>query len=98
MEMTKSYRALSIDYTHETNADSGSFTLLDLVGVKEDNYEKVDIHLVLESIFPALPEREQEILKLTFFENLSQQEVGEMLGLSQLHRSEERRVGVEGTR
>ena len=85
MEMTKSYRALSIDYTHETNADSGSFTLLDLVGVKEDNYEKVDIHLVLESIFPALPEREQEILKLTFFENLSQQEVGELLGLSQMH-------------
>src|SRR5690625_4001237 len=85
MEMTKSYRALSIDYTHETNADSSSFTLLDLVGVKEDNYEKVDTHLVLESIFPALPEREQEILKLTFFENLSQQEVGELLGLSQMH-------------
>lgn len=85
MEMSKSYRALSIDYTHETNTDSGSFTLLDLVGVQEDNYEKVDIHLVLESILPSLPEREQEILRLIFFENLSQQEVGELLGVSQMH-------------
>src|SRR5690625_4975259 len=85
MEMSKSYRALSIDYTHETNADSGSFTLLDLVGVQEDNYEKVDIHIVLESILPSLPEREQEILRLIFFENLSQQEVGELLGVSQMH-------------
>lgn len=82
MEMTKSYRALSMDYTHETGNDGSTFTLMDLVGKKEDNYEKMDLHLVLENVFPALPEREQEILKLIFFENLSQQEVGDLLGMS----------------
>jgi len=85
MEMTKSYRALSMDYTHETGNDGSTFTLMDLVGEKEDNYEKMDLHLVLENVFPALPEREQEILKLIFFENLSQQEVGDLLGMSQMH-------------
>jgi len=85
MEMSTNYRALSIDYTHDPNADGGTFTLMDLVGEDEDNYKKVDIHLVFEEIMPILPEREQEIIRLIFFEHLSQQEVGELLGLSQMH-------------
>jgi len=85
MEMSTNYRALSIDYTHDPNADGGTFTLMDLVGEDEDNYKKVDIHLVFEEIMPILPEREQEIIRLIFFEHLSQQEVGELLDLSQMH-------------
>src|SRR5690625_2450722 len=85
MEMSTNYRALSIDYKHDVNSEGGTFTLLDLVGQREDEYNKVDLDLVLESILPVLPEREQEIIKLIFFENLSQQEVGELLGISQMH-------------
>ncbi len=85
MEMTKSYRALSMDYTHETGNDGSTFTLMDLVGKNEPRYEKTDLQLVLESVFPTLPEREQEILRLIFFDNLSQQEVGKVLGMSQMH-------------
>lgn len=85
MEMTSNYRALSIDYTHDPNADGGTFTLMDLIGEKEDNYKKIDIHMVFDEIMPILPEREQDIIRLIFFENLSQQEVGDLLGLSQMH-------------
>ena len=85
MEMSKSYKALSVDYKHEVDSDGGAVSILELVGSNEDNYRKMDIHMLLESIFPVLPEREQQILKYIFFDNLSQQEVGELLGISQMH-------------
>jgi len=85
MEMSKSYKALSVDYKHEVDAEGGVVSILDLVGTDEKNYEKVDIHMMFESVFPVLPEREQLILKYIFFDNLSQQEVGELLGISQMH-------------
>lgn len=85
MEMTQSYRALSVDFKHEVDADGGAVSILDLVGTDEDKYEKVDLHMLLESVFPILSEREQQILKYIFFENLSQQEVGELLDISQMH-------------
>jgi len=85
MEMSKSYKALSVDYKHEVDADGGAVSILELVGSKEDDYRKMDIHMLLESVFPVLPEREQQILKYIFFDNLSQQEVGELLGISQMH-------------
>jgi RNA polymerase sigma-B factor len=40
---------------------------------------------LLDKIFAVLTEREQEILRLTFFENLSQKQVGDQLGISQMH-------------
>jgi len=98
MEMTSNYRALSIDYTHDPNADGGTFTLMDIVGKDESNYHKVDIHMVLEEIMPVLPKREQEIVKLIFFENLSQQEVGDLLGLSQMHVSRLQRRALKKLR
>jgi len=85
MEMSKSYKALSVDYKHEVDADGGAVSILELVGTNEDDYRKMDIHMLLESVFPVLPEREQQILKYIFFDNLSQQEVGELLGISQMH-------------
>lgn len=84
MEISKSYKALSVDYKLETS-DGGKVSILDLFGTEEKQYEQVDIHMILESIFPVLPKREQDILKYIFFENMSQQEVGELLGISQMH-------------
>lgn len=60
-------------------------TILDLVGEKEDGYEQIDYKLLIEKIMPLLSEREQEILRCTYFENLSQKETGKRLGLSQMH-------------
>jgi len=85
MEMSKGYNALSIDYHHEIDSEGGSVSLLDLVGVEEKSYDKVDLQMLLKSLLPVLPEREQQILHHIFFDNMSQQEVGEILGMSQMH-------------
>jgi len=85
MEMSKSYRALSIDRKTETDSDGAGVAIVDLVGNHEEEYEKIDQKMLLEKIFPVLSEREQQILKCTFFENMNQKETGELLGISQMH-------------
>ncbi|GEN47152.1 RNA polymerase sigma factor SigB [Alkalibacillus haloalkaliphilus] len=85
MEMSQSYNALSADRQIEADADGSTVTILDLVGDREEGYEQTDYKLLIEKIMPLLSEREQDILKCTYFENLSQKETGERLGLSQMH-------------
>lgn len=85
MEMGQSYRALSADRKIEADKDGSKVSILDLVGDQEAGYENTDLKLLLEKIFPVLNEREQFILKCIFFENMSQKETGELLGISQMH-------------
>lgn len=85
MEMTQSYKALSVDYRHNVDSEGGAVSLLEIVGSEESGYHQKDVQMLLESVLPVLPEREQQILKYLFFDNLSQHEVGELLGISQMH-------------
>lgn len=85
MEMGKSYQALSVDSKIETDSEGSTVTLLDLVGGQEEGFETIDHRLLLEKAFKVLTSREQEILKLTYFDNLSQKETGDRLEISQMH-------------
>lgn len=85
MEMGRSYKALSVDRKIEADSEGSTVALLDLVGDSEDGYANTDYKLILEKILPILSEREQKILRCTFFENMSQKETGELLGISQMH-------------
>ncbi|MFC3039289.1 RNA polymerase sigma factor SigB [Virgibacillus xinjiangensis] len=85
MEMGKSYKALSVDHKIEADSDGSTVSILDLVGNEEDGYQNIDQRMILEKVLPILSEREQQILQCTYFDNLSQKETGEMLGISQMH-------------
>lgn len=85
MEMGKSYKALSVDRKVEADSDGSTVAILDLVGNEEDGYENIDQKMLLDKIMPILSTREQEILRCTYFDNLSQKETGELLGISQMH-------------
>ncbi|GAA0447272.1 MAG: RNA polymerase sigma factor SigB [Bacillota bacterium] len=85
MEMGKSYKALSVDRKIEADSDGSTVAILDLVGNEEAGYNTIDQRMLLEKILPILSEREQQILKYTYFENMSQKETGELLGISQMH-------------
>lgn len=85
MEMRKSYRALSVDHTINSDTEGRDISLLDLIGESESGYESIDFKLLIENLLPILPEREQKIIQYTFFENKNQKETGELLGISQMH-------------
>lgn len=98
MEMTGSYRALSADRPIEIGSDGSATSLLDLVGDSEDGYEKVDTYILIERLLPILAEREQQILKYLFFDNLSQKETAEKIGISQMHVSRLQRESLQRLR
>lgn len=85
MEMGRSYRALSVDLKMEADSDGSSMAILDIVGEEDSEFESVDQKILFEKIFPLLTEREQQVIKCVFFENMSQKETGELLGISQMH-------------
>ena len=60
-------------------------SLGDSLGCIDDGFERT---LRRESVLPALrelPEREREILRLRFFEDLTQSQIAARVGISQMH-------------
>lgn len=98
MEMGRSYQALSVDRKVEADSEGGTVSILDLIGNTDDQYDTVDQRMLLEKVLPILSEQEQQILKCTFFENLSQKETGELLGISQMHVSRLQRRSLKKLR
>ena len=58
-----------------------------LLGEEESGYDAVDDSVVVQNLLSGLDEREQEILRLRFFERLSQDEIAERVGVSQSYLS-----------
>ncbi|MCI1575565.1 MAG: RNA polymerase sigma factor SigB [Heyndrickxia faecalis] len=98
MEMSKSYHALSVDHSIESDSDGSTVTLLDMVGSEDDGYEKVNQRLVLEKVLHVLSERERQVIHYTYIENLSQKDTGEKLGISQMHVSRLQRRAIKKLR
>jgi RNA polymerase sigma-B factor len=65
------------------HADAGA-SLAETLGREDRELDRTERVMVLESWLAALPAREREILRLRFEEELSQREIGERLGISQV--------------
>ena len=64
----------------------------------ELEFERVDARRTVESILPALSPRSRRIVELRFYENRSQTEIAEMVGISQMHVSRLLRQAVDQLR
>jgi RNA polymerase sigma-B factor len=81
MEAAQAYSTMSLDAP--LNEEGG--TALDTMGGLDPSMERLD---EWESIAPAirdLPERERRVLYLRFFRGLTQSEIAEDIGVSQMH-------------
>ena len=83
-EAATAYDALSLDSPHP-GADGDARPWADLVGAEESRYELVEYGVTLGPALRALPARERAILHLRFVEDLTQSEIAEALGISQMH-------------
>lgn len=55
------------------------------IGDEDEGFEHVGDQAVVEKLLQRLPEREQEIVRLRFYGELSQSEIAARVGLSQMH-------------
>jgi RNA polymerase sigma-B factor len=86
MEAATAYEATSLDAPRPgTDEDDGSFTLADSVAEEDHGYELVEIGETLRGTIHALPARERQILELRFGQDMTQAEIAERVGVSQMH-------------
>jgi RNA polymerase sigma-B factor len=80
-----SYTTLSSDATVAVSDDTGSRGVNGTLGDIDANLDKVlDVETV-RPILAALPDRERTVLWLRFFENMTQTQIAQRLGISQMH-------------
>ncbi|MFF3567663.1 SigB/SigF/SigG family RNA polymerase sigma factor [Nocardia jiangxiensis] len=77
------YSADTID-TSPTDADRATTRITDELGSEDTGYRITDEALTVAPLLADLPFREREVLRLRFFENRTQTQIGEQIGLSQM--------------
>ena len=82
-EASAAYRAVSLDRPRD-DADAGD-DLVDVIGVEDPGYHLADEAATVEPLMSVLSDREREVLRLRFAEDLTQSEIGARLGVSQMH-------------
>ena len=80
LEAGQGYRAASIDAS-----ESEDDPLLARLGEHDTSYDSVEDRALLGPALATLPVREQSILRMRFVEGLTQSEIAEAVGVSQMH-------------
>jgi RNA polymerase sigma-B factor len=85
LDAASAYTPAALDAPQPGGDGEGERTLGDTLGSVDRHYEMVDIGQAIAPAFQALPEREQTILKLRFIDDLTQSEIADHIGVSQMH-------------
>ena len=83
-EAAASYEAASLD-APAARDDDESASLVDLLGSEDSAYELVEDRQAIASTWHALPDVERKVVELRFMHDLTQREIGEQIGYSQMH-------------
>src|SRR4029078_1676410 len=95
MEAATAYEAVSLDAPRPGTGEEESWTLGEALSDDEHGYELVEIGETLRGTLEALPARERLILRLRFEEDLTQAEIAEQVGVSQMHVSRLLRLSLD---
>ena len=77
-------RPLGID-TPVRNDDGDGPATAEWLGRTDDGYELVEDRLTVEAVLPSLDQREREVLRMRFIEDLPQSQIARRIGCSQMH-------------
>lgn len=83
IESSHAYATLSLDASDDS--DDGPPAMLASLGVEDANIEHVEIRESIKPLLEGLGEREKRILLLRFFKNMTQSQIADEIGVSQMH-------------
>jgi RNA polymerase sigma-B factor len=82
-EAAAAYRAVSLDRPREEDEDGDG--LAASFGTEDPGFDNAENSATIERLMRVLSDREREILRLRFAEDLTQAEIGARVGVSQMH-------------
>ncbi|MET8038363.1 SigB/SigF/SigG family RNA polymerase sigma factor [Streptomyces sp. NPDC005345] len=83
IEALESFSTLSLDA--ELIAGDDGYSLGDTLSITDSSFDTVVDREAVKKALRRLPERERTVLYLRFFEDMTQNRIGEKLGISQMH-------------
>jgi RNA polymerase sigma-B factor len=83
LEGARAYNAVSL--STPTGDGERATELGDMLGSEDGEYELAELRVALGPALASLDEREQRILTLRFYGNLTQSQIAEQIGVSQMH-------------
>ena len=84
MEAAIAYDAVSLD-TPRTSGEEDGDTYADTVGEIDERFEMIEYTSAIGPTLRALPARDRLVLKLRFEDDMTQLEIAERIGVSQMH-------------
>lgn len=84
LDAARAYSAVSLA-APVSGDHSSDTTVADLLGEDDTAMQRVDDRAALRPLIASLPEREQRIIAMRFFDNLTQSQIAEKIGISQMH-------------
>jgi RNA polymerase sigma-B factor len=97
LESGRAYSSLSLSAASGHDED-GDLDPLESIGTEEHQYEVSEDRAVLAPGFRVLDDRERKILHLRFFKGLTQSQIAQQVGISQMHVSRLIRRALEKIR
>jgi RNA polymerase sigma-B factor len=83
-EASAAYRAVSLDRPRTEEEEDGD-SYADAVGEEDPGYRLAEASATMDRLMRVLSDREREVLRLRFEEDLTQSEIGARVGVSQMH-------------
>ncbi len=84
MLAAEAYRVHSID-APVSSGDSAPRMVSDTVGEVDFEFDRITDQETVRPLLASLPERERTVLYLRFFESMTQSQIAERIGVSQMH-------------
>jgi RNA polymerase sigma-B factor len=84
-EASSALEAVSLESRPGSAGDDGADSYRERIGSEDESYELIEYEASIEPVLRALPSRDRLILHLRFTHDLTQFEIAELLGISQMH-------------
>jgi RNA polymerase sigma-B factor len=77
--------SVSLDAPRGADSDGEQSSYADSIGDEDARYELVELDTDLAAALRRLDGRQRELLRMRFFEELTQRQIAELIGVSQMH-------------
>lgn len=97
-ELGRAYNPASLDAELAEGDEDHGTSLMDYLGGEDQELIRLEDRHTLEDALRSLPERQHEILRLRYYEGMSQADIARKLGISQMHVSRIQREALKRLR
>jgi RNA polymerase sigma-B factor len=84
LQAAQAFDATSLDAERSVGEDS-SVSLGDMIGTEEQGFALVDYGSAVQEVVGRMPQRTRRVLQLRFVEDMTQAQIADRIGVSQMH-------------